>query len=711
MQVKRDILWRVYLAYLGIALLGVCILARILYIQRVQGDYWKELSNSLHLEIKDMDADRGTIYSEDGSMLSSSIPFFDVRVDFAADGLRAAGGKTFREKLDSLSAGLAELFGDKGAAAYRKELSDAYARRERYYLLKRNVTFREYQAMRGLPYLRGRGANRSGFIFEAKEKRLTPFGLLANRTIGLSREYTGADGKTVSGNVGLELTYDSLLRGQQGKRLMRRIAGGAFVPIEGTQIEPVNGRDLVTTIDINIQDIAEQALLRMLVANEAQHGTCIVMEVKTGKVKAIANLGLQTDGTYFEDLNYAIRKSEPGSTFKLLTLLSLLEDGYVGMESVVDLEKGVWKTGGRTVYDSERHQRTQVTVRQAFELSSNVGMAKLVSAHYGRQPERFIERIRRLGLDSLSGIGLVGEADPVILSPRSRHWSAVTLPWMGFGYSVELTPMHTLMLYNAVANGGRMMRPYLVNAVVKDGKPVKSFGPVVARERICGEQTLKSLRVGLEGVLTDGTGKSLQTPYYRIAGKTGTAQVADGPNGYRDHIYQSSFAGYFPAENPRYSCIVVIRNRPHAAKYYGGQVAGPVFREIADRLYAMDLDAHPFHAPERKADSAAFAWAGWRDDFRLLGGTLGIRSSDSSAKGPWARIARESSGPVMRPVPTTAAVMPSVQGMGLRDAVYLLENMKLKVVPKGRGKVRSQSIQPGTRLERGQTVYLEMGLP
>ena len=711
MQVRRDILWRVYLAYLGITLLGLSILGKALYIQRVEGDHWRGLSKSLHLEYADMDADRGTIYSEDGSMMSSSIPFFDVRVDFAADGLREGGGKKFREKMDSLSMGLAELFGDKGPSAYRKELSEAYARRDRYYLLKRNISFREYQAMRQMPFLRGKGSNRTGFIFEGKEKRLTPFGLLANRTIGLSREYTGADGKTVSGNVGLELTYDSVLRGQQGKRLMRRIAGGAFVPIEGTEVEPENGRDLVTTIDINIQDIAEQALLRMLVSNEATQGTCIVMEVATGKVKAIANLGLQPDGTYFEDLNYAIRKSEPGSTFKLFSLMSLLEDGHVGMESVVDIEKGVWKTGGRTVFDSERHQRTAVTVRQAFELSSNVGMAKLVSAHYGSRPDRFIERIRRLGLDSLSGIGIVGEADPVVLTPRSRHWSAVTLPWMAFGYSIELTPMHTLMLYNAVANGGRMMRPYLVNAVVKDGRVLKSFGPVVAREGICSERTLKSLREGLEGVVTQGTGKSLQSPYYRIAGKTGTAQVADGSNGYRDHIYQSSFAGFFPADKPRYSCIVVIRNRPHAQKYYGGQVAGPVFREIADRLYAMDLEAQPFHAPELRADSAAFAWTGWRDDFRLIGGTLGVKGSDSASKGPWARFATEAGGPVLRRMATSSEVMPSVRGMGLRDAVFLLENMRLKVVPKGRGKVRNQSIEAGSRVERGQTVVLEMGLP
>lgn len=620
MDIKKDILWRVYLIFLGIVVFSLFIIGRTVYIQQVEGDYWKQMSDSLHLEYRELDAERGTIYSEDGSMLSTSIPYFDVRIDFGADGLREKNGKRFKENIDSLSIELAALFADQSAAAYKKELTAAYKNKERYYLLQRNITFSEYQVLRNCHLVKA-GRNKSGFIFEDKEKRLTPFGLLANRTIGLSREYVGADGRLVSKNVGLEKTYDTLLKGENGKRLVRRIAGGAFVPIEGSEIEPEHGRDLITTLDVNIQDITENALMKMMVENECEHGTAIVMEVKTGKVKAIANLGRQKDGTYFEDLNYAITKSEPGSTFKLLTMLAVLEDRYAKLNDNVNLEGGVWKVAGRTVYDSEKHGRQGVTVKQAFELSSNVGMAKLATAYYSNQPTKFLGHLSRLKLDTATGIGLLGESKPVIPNPKSRFWSAPTLPWMSFGYNLSLTPLHTLMIYNAVANNGRMMKPYLVNAVMKDGKIVRSFSPEVKLETICSPQTLKQLQECLEGVVIEGTAKSLASPYYKIAGKTGTALVANGTRGYADHIYQSSFAGYFPADDPHYSIIVVIRNKPFAHKYYGALVAGPVFKEIADKLYSKNLMSLPLYAAEPVKDSTLAYWAGWKQDFKKVFGT------------------------------------------------------------------------------------------
>ncbi len=697
-----------YLIFLGIVVFSLFIIGKAVYIQTAEGEYWKGLSDSLHLEYRELDADRGTIYSEDGSMLSTSIPFFDVRIDFGADGLREKNGRRFKENIDSLSLQLAAMFGDQSAAAYKKELSDAYRKRERYYLLKKNITFREYQAMREFPLVRS-GRNKSGFIFEDREKRLTPFGLLANRTIGLSREYMGADGRMVNKNVGLEKTYDSLLRGVTGKRLVRRIAGGAFVPIEGSEIEPENGKDILTTLDVNIQDIAQQALMKMMIENECEHGTCIVMEVKTGKIKAMANLGRQPDGSYYEDFNYAIAKSEPGSTFKLVTLLSVLEDKYTTLDHTVNLEGGVWKTAGRTVYDSEKHGRTQVTVKQAFELSSNVGMAKLVTAYYSQKPQAFLDHLYKLRLDTLTGLGLLGENKPVIPKPKSRYWSAPTLPWMAFGYNLSLTPLHTLMIYNAVANDGKMMKPYLVNAVLKDGRELQQFGPEVLKESICSEATLQQLRECLEGVVTEGTARSLMTPYYTIAGKTGTALVANGTRGYADHIYQSSFAGYFPADNPRYSCIVVIRNKPFARKYYGGLVAGPVFREVADKLHALDAGSRPAYTAVQRADSSFYAWSGWNADYRNVYTKLHKPYRDSAGKSRWAWLVNDHFQPTTRNMPVSADLMPSLKGMGLKDALYLLENMKLKVVANGRGKVRSQSIREGTAVVKGQTVYLELG--
>lgn len=708
MDIKKDILWRVYLIFLGILVFSVAIVAKTVYIQQAEGEYWRKMSDSLHLEYRDLDAERGTIYSEDGSMLSTSIPYFDVRIDFMAEGLREKKGERFKKNLDTLSIQLSEFFQDHTVAAYKQLLSSAYRRRERYFLLRRNISFEQYQAMRNFHLIRD-GRNKSGFIFEDKEKRLTPFGLLANRTIGLSREYVDERGRIIRKNVGLELTYDSLLRGEKGQRLVRRLAGGAFVPIEGSDVEPENGHDIITTIDVTIQDITENALLRVLTENECTWGTAIVMEVKTGKIKAIANLGRQTDGSYREDMNYAITKSEPGSTFKLLTLLAVLEDNYVKAEDYVNLENGVWSVNGRTVYDSERHHRTDVTVKQAFELSSNVGMAKLAMLYYSRQPSKFVGHIRRLQLDAPTGMGIVGESMPVILDPRSRHWSAVTLPWMSFGYNLAITPLHTLLLYNAVANGGRMMRPRLVNAVMKDGKTVQTFVPEVKIPSICRPETLAMLRESLEGVVLEGTAKSLATPAYRFAGKTGTALVADGANGYKDKIYQSSFAGYFPAEDPKYTCIVVIRNKPQAKKFYGALVAGPVFREIADKLFAMRGQAPVFFTPPvQMSDSGRAYWSGYRKDFEQVFGRLGLSFKDSSGKASWAQVAQETTRAVATSLPTDKYLMPDLRGMGLKDALYLIEQMQLKASVRGVGKIRQQSLLAGQRVFKGQTVYLEL---
>ena len=422
---------------------------------------------------------------------------------------------------------------------------DVFNRQDRYHLLTRNIDFNQYQSLRRIGFIQ-KNKNKNGFIFLEKEKRMAPFGLLANRTIGLSREYLDSSGKQVSTNVGLEKTYDSLLKGVTGKRLVRRIAGGAFVPIEGSEIEPDNGKDIITTIDINIQDIAEQSLLKIMTENECINGTCIVMEVKSGKIKAIANLGRQPDGSYTEDYNHAITKSEPGSTFKLMTMLAALDDQYISLSNHVNLEGGKWEYGGKTVWDSERHNRTDVTYQQAFELSSNVGMAKLAVNYYGRNPSKFITHLEKLHLNKPTGIDLIGESRPSIPRPGSKYWSNISLPWMGFGYAVAISPLQTLMVYNAVANQGRMMKPYLVNAIMKDGLTVKDFKPSVLNDSICSLHTLRQLKVCLEGVVLEGTAKSLYDPNFPIAGKTGTAQVANGNKGYTEHIYQSSFAGYFP---------------------------------------------------------------------------------------------------------------------------------------------------------------------
>ncbi len=703
MEVKRDILWRVYLCFIGITVLSLVVLGKVFYIQHVQGAYWKSLSDSLHQKFVEMDAERGTIFSEDSSMLSTSIPYFNIYIDFGADGLREKNGQRFTENLDSLSHCLSGLFGDRSANAYRKELLQGFRKEDRYYLLQSNVSFEKYQQLRNFPLVR-QGRNKSGFIAEVNNKRLNPFGLLANRTIGLARANAQ--------NVGLERTYDTLLKGETGRRLVRYIGGGNYMPVEGYEIESENGKDIVTTIDVNIQDIAENALLKEMVGNQADHGTCIVMEVATGKIKAIANLGLQPDGSsYWEDLNYAIRATEPGSTFKLATMLSLLEDKKISLAESINLEGGVWKVAGRTVYDAEPHDNKPFTIKQAFEISSNVGMAKLAWNHYSANPGEFVDHLKKLRLNQPTGIDLVGEATPVIKSPRSRTWSNTTLPWMAFGYEVLVSPLQTLTLYNAVANNGRMMKPYLVSAIQESGRMVKENQPTALLENICSESTLHQLKECLEGVCADaeGTGAKLfKGSFYKVAGKTGTALVANGNRGYADHIYQSTFVGYFPAAHPRYTCIVVIKNRPFAKKFYGADVAGPVFRELADRL--MSVDPGSSEPPVLKKDSSRFYYAGNTNEIKAVTKAVGIGYTDSAGRNEWSRLyASAPGGPaVLNKETVYRQSVPDVKGMGLRDALYLLEAMNLRVSVKGKGKVKTQSIPPGAALQKNGNIFIQL---
>lgn len=709
LEVKRDILWRVHLCFLGTVLFGALILGRVVYIQQAEGEHWKEVAKAQQQRFIEVEAGRGTIYSDDGDMLSTSIPFFDIYIDFAADGLREKNGKRFHENIDSLSICLAGLFKDRSAAQYKNELQRQYKKGSRYYRLKKNIPFAQYRQLRQFPLVR-QGKNKSGFIAEVNNKRLNPYGLLANRTIGLSREFIDSDGKIKNSNVGLENTYDSILKGQSGKKLVRFIAGGVYVPVEGYEIEPEQGKDIVTTIDVNTQDIAEAALLRMMEENECEYGTCIVMEVQTGRIKAIANLGRTPTGEYWEDLNYAILASEPGSTFKLATLLALLEDKH-SLDEKVDLEKGMWKVAGRTVYDSERHDKNEVTLKQAFEYSSNVGMAKLVWDEYAKRPMRFIEHIRGLHLDEVTGIDLIGETSPVIKQPKSKTWSATTLPWMSFGYEVLVSPLQTLMLYNAVANNGRMMRPYLVEEVRQGGVPVSHKQPSIIDQRICTESTLKHLREALEGVCSEkgGTGYRLfKDSPYRVAGKTGTALVANGKRGYADRIYQSSFAGYFPAGDPRYSCIVVIKNKPFAKKVYGASVAGPVFKEVADKLYALHANEGGPEPYDPSPDSSWYRYAGVTGDMKAVLDRLGMAYADSAGQKKYNALTVSANQGVLKGQEFAEHIMPDTRGMGLKDALFLLEDRGVKVQVRGRGKVVNQSVAAGLPIRNGQVVQVEL---
>ena len=683
-------------------ILCVFVLGRAIYIQRVEGKYWVGMSDSLHIKPQPIIAERGTIYSEDGNMLSTSVPVFDVYVDFGADGLREKQGKRFKDNVDSLSFSLSNLFADKTTEQYKKLLQQAYQEKDRYYILKKKITFDQYLFLRDFPLVR-LGRNKSGFIIDAKDKRINPYVLLANRTIGLSRQ-------NLSKNVGLELTYDSLLRGTTGQRLMRYVAG-AYMPVEGSEIDPVNGKDIVTTLDTYIQDVAEGALMKMLVENNSVHGTAIVMETATGKIKAIANLGKQPDGTYLEDFNYGIGKTtEPGSVFKLATLMSLLEDKYVDLNTIVDCEGGSRSFSGLRIKDS--HMGThETTVKEAFAASSNVAFAKLAQQYYQAEPQKFYDHLHKMRLDVNTGIDIIATSGFPLIK-KVKKWGATTIPYMAHGYEELVTPLHMLTLYNAVANNGKLMRPYLVNEIQDYGLTVKKIEPQVLDPKICSAETIAMLKEAMLEVVESphGTGRALKDSIYKIAGKTGTAVTALDNRGYNKgaKIYQASFIGYFPAEAPKFTMAVVIQNSRESKLVYGAAVSGKVFKEISDRLYARYLTTATYNTALVK-DTLLNNAIGMKNDMRSILGYMSIPFYDSAQSGTWRNIQLAQNTALMNTTASAAMApntTPNVEGMGLKDAVYLLENKGLTIAFQGKGKVINQSITAGTNFIKGQKITL-----
>ena len=661
------------------------------------------MSDSLHLKYMPVNAERGSIYSEDGNMLSTSIPVFDIYIDFAAEGLRENNGKRFYNNIDSLSISLANLFNDATAASYKKRLRLAYKSRHRYYPLKKKISFEQYKQLRNFSLVR-EGRNKSGFIVDVRDNRVNPYILLANRTIGLSRGDT-------SKNVGLERSYDSLLKGQTGQRLMRYIAG-VYVPVDGAEIEPENGKDIITTIDTYMQDVAENALLKMMITNNSLHGTCIVMETQTGKIKAIANLGKRPDGSYLEDYNYGIgKKTEPGSIFKLATLLSLLEDKYVDTNTIVDCEGGQKSFYGLRIRDSHLGTKS-ITVKEAFARSSNVAFAKLAEEFYHSQPSKFTDHLHRLRLDTATGVDIVGQALPLIKKPGRKYWTKTTLPFMAHGYEELVTPLHMLMVYNAVANNGKMMKPYLVNSIKQMGIEVKSFSPKVLVEKICSDETLGKLKDCLLEVVESehGTAHRLKNNIYSFAGKTGTAVTALDNKGYNksNKIYQSSFIGYFPEDKPRYSIAVVIQNGSESKLAYGGVVSAPVFKEVADRIYAANLSDQPMFNSPLVNDSINYNYYGLKNDINKIADILKFPVIDSATDGLWRAITMYNNNAVLRTTAGPAAKVPNVVGLGLKDALYLLENLGLKVIASGRGRVIYQSLNSDTDINKEQAIKIQL---
>ncbi len=699
MDVKKDILWRVYLAFIMLVIFGFAIMGRVVQLQFVEGKKWRNLGDSLYKGIENRPAERGTIYSDDMEMLSSSIPFFNLHIDFRTPGLRAKNGKLFFDNVDSLSYNCSNLFGDRTKTEYKQLFTNAYKNKEAYFLFKEKLTYQQYFKVKNFP-LANRGPYKSGFITDVVDVRLNPFGLMANRTIGLSR-----DPKL---NVGLEKYYDSVLRGQSGSRLVQYIAGGARVPVNGTEIEPINGKDIVTTLNTHIQDIVQVALHKMMRQNRAINGTAIVMEVATGKIKAIANLGVQKDSTYYEDNNYALIPSEPGSTIKLVTMLAGLEDGVIKATDNVTINGGHWNYAGRPIEDAETSPRNELSYREAFAHSSNVAMAKLAALQYSKSPKKFLQHFSNLFLDTKSGLDLTNPYKSLIKNTKSVNWSAQTLASMGFGYELRISPMQILMVYNAIANNAKLMKPYLVSDINLNGVKIKHTEPTILNGAVCSNSTLKELQQCLIEVCKTGTARKVfDSVTYIAAGKTGTTKVNDGNYNYDDKVYQSSFAGYFPADKPLYTCVVVIKNRPGAKLYMGGEIAAPVFRDIADKLVLLTKGNFTNSTIKIKADSFMHSYKVSSSDINIVAQTMQmhIQKSNNSI---WVNTNQQKQSFTANAIDTKKNIIPNVVGMGLRDAIYCLENKGIKVKFLGRGKVINQNLIAGTTVQKNSTITISL---
>jgi len=682
-----------------VSVMGTGIIGRILYINFVQRDEWISKAQRQSQKNIVVPALRGDICATDGRLLASSVPFYDVRFDTQTEALT---DEIFEKNIDSMALCLAQLFKDKSSSEYKHKLVSARHKKKRYLLVKRNITYNQLQKVKKFPIFR-LGKYKGGMIVEEKNKRVKPFGHLASRTIGYLN--TNLDG-SYAGKVGLEGAYEKILKGSDGISLGQKFAGNNYMPV-GKQVDPVNGLSIVTTIDVDMQEAADDALRRALIKHQAKHGCAILMEVSTGDIKAISNLKRNDEGIYVESYNYAVGAAdEPGSTFKLASLIVALEDGYVDVTDSVATGRGVIEYHDAKMRDSHWGGYGTITVGRGFELSSNVLISKIIVDNYTGREQQFINRIYSLGLGHKLGLEIKGEGEPRIPDPSDKSWSGVTLPWMAIGYNTHLTPLQILSLYNAIANDGKMVRPRFVREVTEMGVKVDDLEVEVLNPSVCSKATVKKVQALLKGVVENGTARNIKTKKYGIAGKTGTCQLNYWKKG-EEKKYQASFAGYFPADNPKYSCVVVI-NTPTENGFYGNQVAAPVFKEIADKVHAYSTEfCIPLVAQEDN-EATPYSRNGYRDDLERLYNIYGFKYNAPEDITPWVG-AKNLGGEIrLSNRREQENTVPDVSGMGIRDAIYLLERNGLKVKVSGVGVVGWQSVPAGDPLPKDRLIAIEL---
>ena len=662
---NKNILKRIYLVALIIFVMVVAVGVKLTNIQWVEGAYYRKLAKENSVKNFVIPANRGNVYSSDGSLLATSIPEYTIRFDAVAP-----TDDDFEKFIKPLSDSL-EILLQKPASIFLNDFRKARANKNRYFLIARDLSYTQYITLKSYP-LFNLGAYKGGMITEPKTVREHPIGKIAERTIGYER-FDEAGNPT---RVGIEGAFGNYLNGKDGKVLKQKISKGQWKPIrDENEIEPRDGYDIVSTIDVYMQDIAHHALLKQLEYYEADHGCVVVMETKTGDVKAISNLGRASDGSYYETINYAVAEShEPGSTFKLVDMIALLDDNKIDTSKVYDSKDGIIIYRGRKVRDSHEGGYGKISLARGFEVSSNTIMAQAISENYKDNHKQFTDRLVNLGLNKPLGLPFKGEGKPFIPEPTDKKWSAISLPWMAFGYGVSVTPLQTLTLYNAIANDGEMVKPKFVKEVKEWSKTIKKFDKQVINPSICSEGTIKKVKAVLENVVKKGTGSKLYSKDFSMAGKTGTAQIDYAKDGGANKYYASSFVGYFPSEEPKYSCIVVI-HKPSTINnnYYGADVAGPVFKRIAQKVFTDVPSTNQVKNLRKTYPKQDKNYSIYHDN---------VNKKYTS--------------------------IPNLKGMSGMDAVALLGNLNIKVKAIGIGKVKKQSVQAGQPIVKNQVIILEL---
>lgn len=699
MNVRDSILLRVRLIYLVFFIASVAVLGRILVLQTVQGPKYRKMVEKKQVKRDKVLASRGNIIARDGqSLLATSLPLFRLVLDPIV-----IPDTTLKKSLDSLADSLSIFYRQEPPSYYKRLIKEAREgkKKDRYVVI--NPKFFKYldrQRMLAWPIFK-LGKGKSGVIFEKKETRYNPFQSLAKRTVGSLNENNIG--------TGLEYSFNDILSGRPGVSVFRKIAGGYWKPVI-EESKPIEGQDIVTTLDINIQDVAEASLEKHLQMHQADHGSVVLMDVKSGEILALTNLTRTSDGEYVEKLNYAITNvTAPGSTFKLMSYMALFEENAVDLDDTVYAHYGKYYFKDAKMTDSKPEGYGYLTVLDAFAKSSNIATAKLVTKKFGKTPEKFIEYIDKFGLSAKWDFQIKGSLPAKLKKPSDKLWSGISLPWISMGYEVEFSPLQVLTFYNAVANNGTMIKPIIVKQIQSANKVTQTFSTEVIKDQICSEETLEKVRKLLEEVVEHGTATNIKNQYYKIAGKTGTSEKQKkNPN--EPDSYYTSFVGYFPAENPKYSCIVTIDN-PKGYQQFGSDVAAPVFKEVADKIYAGDIEMHrPLaDADETDEDAMPKIGSGKYADIAFLCNQLGISNHITSPSGTWVRTEGSNKSIKMRAVTQGGSQVPDTRGMHLRDALFVLENAGLKPIVIGKGKVVTQSITPGSRAIKGAAIKLQLG--